>query len=307
VIDLTRCGDRIVRRSSTGRVKFDRSGRPRVVPFQGLQQVETRDGALRAEVRSSGKGRTARQTIWIVNPGTHKSHPAFSETQYYKTVGPGDTPGPIMLLGMSDDYGWVFFTIDPGGSASIAADGLMLRAVSTARGRAVRIARMLPYPDYLTWCGNRLVFTSGVDRVATNRKRLMAASPPNWRPRPLVAAPRRSWGSVTCAPGQDWLVAQAQRQSSNPSFFSTHWSLWRVDRDGSARRLTSPPRGYADESPRVSRTGNSLLFVRSHNGSGKLYALREARLAGPLLSFGNSIGYYGHHDWWQTAAWSAAS
>ena len=306
VVDLSTCRDRIVGPGGRGQVMFGRDGRARLIPFRGLWRVTTPDGALSAEVRSSGSGKSAKQTIWITNRRTHRSHPVFSETQWYKTIGPGETPGPIMLLGISSDYRWVFFTIDPGGSGSIAADGLTLRVVSTARGHPFRIARMLVYRDYLTWCGNRLVFTSGIDRVATNRKRLMVASPPRWRPRPLVAAAGRSWGSVACAADGHSLVAQSQKQSSNPSFFATHWALWRVGLDGSTRRLTSPPRDYADESPRLSRDGRSLVFVRSHKGTGKLYALRASRLAGPLLLFGNSLGYYGHHDWWFAADWSAA-
>jgi hypothetical protein len=304
VIDLASCRDRVVGRGGEGRVTFGLDGRLHLVPFRGPARVVTPDGAMSAEVRSSGKAKTAKQTIWITNTGTHKSHPVFSETQFYKTIGPGETPGPIMLLGISNDYSWVFFTIDPGGSASIAADGLTLRVVSTARGRAVRVARMLPYPDYLAWCGRKLVFTAGGWRVATDRKRLLVASPPDWRPRPLVKKPNRSWGSVVCAPGRSWLIAQSQRQSDNPNFFATHWALWRVSLDGSTRRLTSPPPGFADESPRFSRTGGALLFVRSRKGNGRLYALRGTRQAGPLLSFGNSFGYYGHQNWWFTADWS---
>jgi hypothetical protein len=38
-----------------------------------------------------------------------------------------------------------------------------------------------------------------------------------------------------------------------------------------------------------------------------LYAWRHGRVVGPLLFLGNSLGYYGHHDWWQAAAWSLAS
>jgi hypothetical protein len=256
-------------------------------------------------VRSHGGGKSAKQTIWVINPSTGKSHPVFSETQWYKTIGPGETPGPIMLLGMSGDHSWVFFMIDPGGSGSIAADGLTLRVVSTARGRATRIGRMLPYRDYLSWCGDKLVFSGGGDRIATNHKRLLVASPPAWRPRPLVDAPNRSWGSVACSPGGRWLVAQSQRQSNNPSFFATHWALWRVGLNGSARPLSSPPPHFADESPRLSPTGHALLFVRSRRGTGRLYALRGSKLAGPLLMFGNNLGYYGHHDWWFTADWSA--
>ena len=305
VVDLATCRDRVAGSGGKGKVTFRPDGRAHVVPFRGLVRVMTPDGAMSAEVRSSGRGKTAKQTIWVTNGGTHRSRPIFSKTQFYKTIGPGETPGPIMLLGISDDSKWLFFMIDPGGSSSIAADGLTLRVVSTGHSRAIRIARMLPYADYLTWCGRKLVMTAGGWRVATDRKRLLVASPPDWRPRPLVALPNRSWGLLACAPGHSSLVAQSQRQSDIPNFFATNWALWRVGLDGSTRRLTSPPPGFADESPRFSRTGNALLFVRSRKGSGKLYALRTARVVGPLLSIGNSLGYYGHQNWWFSADWSA--
>jgi hypothetical protein len=268
--------------------------------------VETRDGEMSAEIRSSGTGKRAKQTIWVTNHRTPAKRAVFSESQAYKTIGPGETPGPIMLLGISGDHRWVFFTIDPGGSASIAADGLTLRVISTAGGPAFRTARMLPYADYLVWCGGRLVFTAGEWRVATDRKRLLTASPPNWRPHPLVPGRNRSWGSLVCVPNGKWLIAQSQRQSDNPRFFSTHWALWRVDLDGSTQRLTSPPTGFADESPRFSRNGATVLFVRSRKGTGRLYALRGKRFRGPLLALGNSMGYYGHQNWWFSADWSAS-
>jgi hypothetical protein len=212
-----------------------------------------------------------------------------------------------VLLGWSGDNRWVFFAIDPGGSASIAADGLTLRAVRADGGRPARIARMLLYRDYLVWCGGRLVFTGGGLREATEGKRLLVAAPPTWRPRPLVDAPNRVWGSLACARGSGWLVGQSQTRSNNPGFFSTRWALWRVGFDGSLRRLTTPPRGYADESPRFSRDGRVLAFVRSHQGRGALYVLRRGRVVGPLLSLGYSLGYYGHQDWWSTVRWSAGS
>jgi hypothetical protein len=225
-------------------------------------------GAFEATVRSSGQGHSAKQTIWITNRRTGRSHPVFSETQYYKTIGPGETPGPIVLRGWSGDERWIFFFIDPGGSGSIATDGLTLHVVSVDGGRPSRLAKMLLYPDYLAWCGNRLVITAGMDRVATNRKRLLAAAPPLWRPRPLVDAPQRAWGSLACAPKGRGLVAQSQVQSANPSFFATRWALWRVGLDGSLSRLTSPPRGYADESPRFSKNGDVMLFVRMRKATG---------------------------------------
>lgn len=289
VIDLATCREHV------------RPERRRSVPFA------TRDGRFSAAVRSSGKGKTAKQTIWVTDRRTGRSHPVFSETQWYRTIGPGETPGPIELLSWSGDGRWIFFVIDPGGSGSIQADGLTLRAVSRAGGPARRVAKMLVYPNYLTWCGGRLVFTAGIDRVATNRKRLLVASPPAWEARPLVAGSARAWGALTCAPGGRAVVVQSQEQSNDANFFAVHWSFWRVGLDGSRRRLTLPPRGYADESPRFSRDGRTLLFVRSRKGVGKLYALRGGKLAGPLLSLGYSLGYYGHQDWWQTMGWSLAA
>jgi WD40-like Beta Propeller Repeat len=280
VVDLATCRDHVVRRSQ--------SATPIVSP----------DGRWQAAVRSSGKGKTAKQTIWVTDRRTGKSHPVFSETEYYKTIGPGETPGPIVLLRWSGDDRWIFFSIDPGGSGSIQADGLTLRVVSAKGGRAIPLERMLLYPDYLAWCGGRLVFTAGMDRVATHTKRLLVAAPPQWRPRPLVVAPRRAWGSLVCARDERSVVVQSQPETNNPSFFATHWSLWRVGLDGHQLRLTSPPRGYTDESPRFSPDGRAVLFVRSRNGVGRLYALRNRRLVGPLLSLGFNTGFYGHHAWW---------
>jgi hypothetical protein len=282
--------------------------RERVKPgrLSGATELRSPRGTFDATVRAGGHGKTAKQTIWITNRRTGESHPVFSETQYYRSIGPGETPGPIVLRGWSGDERWIFFFIDPGGSGSIAADGLTLRVVSVNGGPASKLATMLLYPDYLAWCANNVVFTAGFDRMATNRKRLLIAAPPLWRPKLLVNAPARAWGSLACSPKGRWLVVQSQRQSDNPRFFATHWALWRVGLDGSLARLTAPPPGAADESPRFSRNGNALLFVRMHQGNGYLYALRNGRTSGPLLFLGNSIGYYGHHDWWQTASWSLA-
>src|ERR1051326_3323541 len=211
---------------ATGRERTVRTVRPRA------GRLVSNDGRWVAAVRSSGRGRTARQTIWVTNRRSGKAHPVFSETQYYKTIGPGETPGPILLTAWSGDDRWIFFSIDPGGSASIAADGLTLRVVSSQGGRPHRLARMLLYSDYLAWCGGKLVFTAGSDRIATNTKRLRVASPPHWQPRALVSAPGRAWGSVACAPDGRSVVVQSQPQSNAGNFFATRWALWRVGQIG---------------------------------------------------------------------------
>jgi hypothetical protein len=215
-------------------------------------------------------------------------------------------PGPIEIYGLSPDRKWALFAIDPDASASMAADGLLLRAVPIAGGGPRSVAFGLMYGDYRTWCGDRLVLTAGGDRIAPDRKRLMVAGPPSWHARPLARAPGRSFGAVTCAPDGKSVVAQLQRQSVDARFFDTSWALWRIGLDGSMKQLTHPPKGYADESPRFSRDGRTLMFVRSRKGVGKLYALRNGKLVGPLLGLGYSLGFYGHQDWWQSMSWSLA-
>jgi dipeptidyl aminopeptidase/acylaminoacyl peptidase len=260
----------------------------------------TRPGRLSRRAPAGASVRTTKNWWSIVVRG----RTIYRVSRHYRVV--SADKGPIELLGASRDGRWLFFVIDPDGSGSIQADGLSLRVISVDGGRVVKLPRMLVYRDYLASCGGRLVFTAGIDRVATNRKRLMVASPPSWRPHRLVPDTGRAWGSLVCSPDGRSVVVQSQAQSNNPAFFATHWSLWRVGLDGTTRRLTSPPQGSTDESPRFSRDGTSMLFVRSRKGNGRLYALRHGTITGPLLSLGNDIGYYGHHDWWLTAAWSLA-
>jgi hypothetical protein len=288
-VSLATCADRIV-------------GHP--APASG-QLLRSPDGRITATVRATGAGRSAKQTIWISDRRTSARRAIFSETEYYKQTGPGDTPGPIVLLRISSDNRWVFFTIDPGASASIAADGLVLRVVSTAGGPVHKLGVALPYPDYLAWCGGRLVYVAGKDRVAIHAKRLLVAAPPNWRPAPLWYDRSRSFAAPACRPGGRSVAVLVQRSSVNAYFFATRWQLWRVGLDGTRQELDAPPPGWADESPRWSRDGRSLLFVRERKGYGRVMLLRDGHVFGPIANLGFAIGYYGHHDWQLT--WSVGA
>lgn len=216
-------------------------------------------------------------------------------------------PGPLVLVGWSPDARWILFSIDPQGSASIAADGLQLRALNVASGRVAPVAFMLLNYDYLSWCGSTLVLTAGGDRIATDNKQLMTAQAPDWKLRPLWVDKKRSFGSVACAPDGQSVAVLSQAESTNADFFATRWHLWRVSLDGSRTLLDAPPAGSADESPRWSRDGKALLFVRERKGYGQLMLLRGQTVSGPLASLGYSIGYYGHHDWWLGMGWSAGA
>ena len=136
MFDFASCRDRVVGRGVHGAFELTSGGRIRIQKLSTT--VDTADGRFAASVRATGKGKTAKQTIWVTDRRTGAAHSVFSETQYYSQIGPGDTPGPIILLRWSGDDRWIFFTVDPGGSGSIAADGLILRVVSVDGGRCGR-------------------------------------------------------------------------------------------------------------------------------------------------------------------------
>jgi outer membrane protein assembly factor BamB len=198
----------------------------------------------------------------------------------------------VALDGTSPDGRWVLYAIDRFASASLAADGLPVRAVGAAGGRSYPIATGLVYASYRSWCDGRLVMTAGFDRDATTHKWLITSSPPAWGSRVLVEDAARAFGSLTCA--SDGIVVQSTTASPE-GYRSPHWSLWHVAWNGKLERLTSPPARVSDESPQD--VGGVLYFVRS----GSLYALRGRRLFGPLLRVPRrQPQYFGHTDWLYT-------
>jgi len=260
VLDLADCRDRVLQLGAN---------KP--------QPITSPDGVLVATVTATRHGDRGTNAIEVRNRKTGTTRTIYRVPESYRNI-PAGAPGPIVLFRWSGDARWLFFAIDPQGSASIAADGLLSQVISRD--------------------GGRLVFSGGGNRLATTDKRLLVASPPTWRSRPLVNTPKRAWGSLICAPSGRSLVAQSQPTSEDYSFIATKWELWRVGMNGSRRRLTSPPPGSADESPRFSRDGRSIFFVRSRRGLGRLFALHGERLFGPLLTIGYNLGYYGHRAWW---------
>src|SRR4051812_7698216 len=94
--------------------------RDRVAPAQRRGVFRSPDGRWTATLRESGK----QQTIEVTARGKRG----------YAVLTLPRAPGPLMLLGWSGDSKWVFYAIDPMGSASLIADGIRLRAVSIQEG-----------------------------------------------------------------------------------------------------------------------------------------------------------------------------
>jgi hypothetical protein len=231
-------------------------------------------------VRTSG-GRAKTQRIWV------RGRLVFSHVEN----------GPAEPIKLSQNGKWLFFAIDPYGSSSMSADGLDVLVVSTRGGAVHHLGVTLGYPDYLTWCGGRLVYAQGSDRIAIHGKRLLVASPPDWRPKPLWKDSTRTFASPACSPDGTAVAVLVQHTSVNARFFATRWQLWRVGLDGVRSLIDAPPAGWADEQPTWSSQDGSIAFVRERNGYGRLMVHRRGTLYGPLAQLGYQLGYYGHHDW----------
>src|ERR671934_2778990 len=82
--------------ASLGAVRFVRAGHVHRVSLgdcvdhvvgrareRAVPAVRSPDGRFDATIRASGRGKTAKQTIWITYRASGRAHPVFSETQSY--------------------------------------------------------------------------------------------------------------------------------------------------------------------------------------------------------------------------------
>jgi len=122
------------------------------------------------------QGDRGTNAIVVRDRSTGAQRTAYLVHESYRRI-PAGSPGPIVLYHWSGDGRWLLFAVDPQGSNSIAADGLLLQVVSINGGSPHRLGMTLAYSDYMTWCSGRLVFTGGGNRLATTNKRLLVASP----------------------------------------------------------------------------------------------------------------------------------
>jgi hypothetical protein len=185
-------------------------------------------------------------------------------------------------------------------SGSIAADGVALYA----NGRRLGVGLM--YPDYVAVCGGRVAFTHGHDRYAVHGKSIVLDG------HDVSHDETRSWVSPACSTDGTTLVASASRSRRDELMGHEHRSIWRLL--PTRRRLTRPPAGWTDESPRILRDG-SILFVRTRQvprrrtsvtERGTLELLRRGRLTAVAdVGFTTSTvgeglytsNYYGHYGW----------
>jgi hypothetical protein len=215
--------------------------------------------------------------------------------------------GPILgrtvlpfAAGVAPD-GRALWWADPEGSASLAADGLVLSAGRTP------LATTLPFPEFVVRCGGRLALVAGRDRYTTHGKRILLGG------RDLSRDRSRSWISPSCSADGTRVVAAAGRDHEG-RLGREHRAIWQLL--PARRQLTAPPRGATDEAPHVLGDG-SVLFVRTRETSrplGNGYRTTEhgtlerldrgtlSRVADVTFTATDGdpsapLNYYGHYPW----------
>lgn len=230
------------------------------------------------------------------------------------------------FAGWSADGRWLLYWARSMCSSSLSADGWPLDAVpsdGTAPGRPVRaVGHMLLFPDYLTWCGGRLIAASAPSRETQLGSRLVMTGAPAWHQRAFVPSMRLSWVSPDCAPSGSLVAAAAGPSSDHAGFGLQHRSLWLLTPTGKVlRRLTTPPADdLSDEAPRFSHDGRWILFVRTQviakglsTSSRDTLELVPAARVGPAATIpialftSNDFSYYDHFSWPSEIAWSAGA
>jgi hypothetical protein len=240
------------------------------------------------------------------------------------TVVSTERGGSPVLAGFSPDGRWLLFWRDPDCSASLAADGSGLEALPAAGGRSVSaISHMLQFPDFLTWCGRKLIAAASPDRETQTGSKLVATTPPSWRQRTIQPAPSLSWVSPSCAPSRRLLAVAAGADDAPTGFGLEHRSIWLLRPDGAVvRRMASPPAGeLSDEAPRFSRDTDWILFVQSrvvtpaYSPAHGQYPMPISRdtieliptLGGrpvPVIDFtSHDFSYYDHFRWPEEIDW----
>lgn len=244
----------------------------RWLPGKDVLIAETARGRL-IEARTGGRRRRLpiRVGTWAVDPsGRSVAYAAFGapriqRIRVYDLVSgtrrviyetPGHRIAPPLVADWSADGAWVLFWPDTQNSASLAADGLALRAASPGSGRTIRIAPvMLAYERFLTWCGDDLVAAVGGDWYVTHRKRLVLATPPVWGTRALTPDRSGSFYEPVCSSDGTRVAVVSTRSGWEPRFDAWDRSLWIVSlEDRSPKKLLSM-RGFSYENPFGPGTG----------------------------------------------------
>ena len=172
---------------------------------------------------------------------------------------------------------------------------------------------VLPYVDFLSWCGRRLALSGGGDGGAERREPDPRVGPPDWRYENLSNDFTRSWIWPACSPNGEVDRRDGHTERSRATAGSRDpRALAALHRRHHRSRLTGAGNA-AYEAARWSADGRFILVVRrgiEPDSPGALLLLRfdpstgtTTRAPGPVARIGPAQGENGHADWSNTSDW----
>jgi len=212
------------------------------------------------------------------------------------------------VAGWSPDGRWVLFWARMKGLAG------PLDAVPASGGNWLNVFNpVLPYADFLSWCGTDLAFAGGAKHQPSEGNQILVSAPPAWHFHNLSADFIRSWIWPACSPNGRWVAATATpNHPETPPGYGVR-SLWLLSTQGKERRRLTDVTDAAFEDPRWSADGRFLLVVRrglESRSPGELLLFpidpgsgKPGKVVGPVASLGRVGGGPGHPDWSLASDW----
>ena len=219
------------------------------------------------------------------------------------------TKAPPRVTGWSPDGRWVLFFSRFAGSPSVP-----LNTAPAEGGDWVNVFDpVLPYDDFLSWCGRDLALSGGGEQTPSEGNQILMSGPPDWRFENLSDDFSRSWIWPSCSPDGSWIAATATPSHTESPPGRGIRALWVLSTDGKHRARVTGVGNDAYELPRWSADGRFLLVVRrglepDSPGSLLLYRFdpktgKTKRAPGPVARIGVAPGEDGHTDWSSTSDW----
>jgi hypothetical protein len=224
-------------------------------------------------------------------------------------VTPG-TNAPPEVAAWSPDGRWVlFFSRFPG------KEGVPLNAAPAEGGAWANVFDpVLPYGDFLTWCGDQLVLSGGAEKVPSEGNQILLSGPPRWRFHNLSDDFSRSWIWPSCSPNGRWVVATATPNRPEIPPGDGARSMWLLSTDGARDARLTRAAKTAYELPRWSEDGRFLLVVRRDtqpDSPGVLLLVpidpssgKTGKAVGAVARLGPAPGEEGHGDWSLISDWN---
>ena len=229
---------------------------------------------------------------------------------------PANLAAGVFNFGWSGDGRALLFALDPGHSASLAADGVDMFSLPLNGDTPVALTTALTYPGWRRPAAGSgaLALVEGGRRESWTNKAVAICNTSTGGCIPLSLAP----GSVSLDPawspdGTRLAYVLAEDLGPNGGYGATQLSAWVATRslwvsapDGSdPHELTAAGHGVYD--PQWSRDGSHLVYVRSDGlylaADDSAPAVRIVDGLGPPSVPQGLFGYYGYVDWSRFFAW----